>query len=276
MLLECENCGAPLDIQEGATTSRCHYCGKTAQVAALKTVADVTPRGWTPPTHWTPPAHKNLPPIPLAFRPARVIGRLVSLSISLAVFGVLAGVAVPILVNMKRSALTTLGSSSQVQNALGQALGAIQGAVNQAGVPTVPLSCTGNEQITLNGQTLSLPTGIPVVASDNCGLRLVGCTVVGSVAISARGNARVTIEGGSVRGTGPAITAAGNAAIDASGGATLDGEATITASENATVTLRGASVSGRHVAIHTSGNASVNASGGTVRGLVAGTRRVVR
>src|SRR5882724_9571846 len=54
MLLECESCGAPLDVAEGASVVRCHYCGRNAAVAQFRQVAPVTPQGFVPPAQWTP------------------------------------------------------------------------------------------------------------------------------------------------------------------------------------------------------------------------------
>jgi hypothetical protein len=52
MLLECENCGAPLDVKERESIVRCNYCRIKNRVGHARTLAPVTPPGWTPPVAW--------------------------------------------------------------------------------------------------------------------------------------------------------------------------------------------------------------------------------
>lgn len=55
MIIECGNCGAPLDVKEGKNLTRCAYCNSTSRVGTTKTIAAVTPQGWKPPQEWRPP-----------------------------------------------------------------------------------------------------------------------------------------------------------------------------------------------------------------------------
>ena len=57
MLVECNHCGAPLDVSEGKNILKCRYCGRTSRLQQLRTVAAQTPRGWTPPADWRSPPH---------------------------------------------------------------------------------------------------------------------------------------------------------------------------------------------------------------------------
>ncbi len=56
MVFECQNCGAPLDVQESQRVVRCAYCGRSSAPEQLRLVHQQTPAGWAPPPRWTPPA----------------------------------------------------------------------------------------------------------------------------------------------------------------------------------------------------------------------------
>ena len=57
MLVECNNCGAPLDVKPTEQRSKCRYCGATTLVQNTRTIAPTTPPQWQPPRQWVPPAH---------------------------------------------------------------------------------------------------------------------------------------------------------------------------------------------------------------------------
>src|SRR5262245_36331265 len=59
--------------------------------------------------------------------------------------------------------------------------------------------CAGNQQLVIEDQKAEL-SGTVVIASGNCHLRIVRCTLKGDTAIEAAGNARVVVEGGAVEG----------------------------------------------------------------------------
>jgi len=60
VLVECSQCGAPLETKESSRTAKCNYCGAQNQVRTMKTIAQVTPSGWAPPKVWTPPPGTEL------------------------------------------------------------------------------------------------------------------------------------------------------------------------------------------------------------------------
>lgn len=137
----------------------------------------------------------------------------------------------------------------------------------------MPLLCSGNQTLTLQRKSLVLSSGVPIVATGNCTLRLVGCTVNGATALIVKNNASVTVEGGSLTGKGPAVIVSENGKFEATGGALLTGESTVSVSGNGEAVLRGASVVGRRIAISATGNATVNADGAAVEGLVTGKKK---
>lgn len=55
MLVECNNCGAPLDVAPRDQLVTCRYCDRTNRVRSLKTTAMRTPDDWRPPPTWRPP-----------------------------------------------------------------------------------------------------------------------------------------------------------------------------------------------------------------------------
>jgi hypothetical protein len=276
MLLECESCGAPLDVAEGTAVVRCHYCGRSATVERFRKVLPETPAGFVPPRQWTPPASASVPSRPLTYRPRRRTagwGAATALLIA-GMVGVVAwrvgGAVSPVILSTDSAQLTSV-----LSQALSVASAAVDVARQRQGLgatpgDVVPVLCNGNDSVTLTGKTLAMPAGVPVVATGNCTLKLVDCTVSGVTAITASGNATVTIEGGSVSGKGPAIVLMGNSTLDVSGGARLDGEMTITAGSSSRARVRGSSVTGSHVAVHASGNATVDTASSEVKGRVIG------
>lgn len=90
MIVECERCGAPLDVRENQQVAKCNYCRATQRVKSLRTREMRTPPDWKPPPVWTPQDHRRERfPQPMQHRPASSAGPIVG-----AVLGVfvLAGV----------------------------------------------------------------------------------------------------------------------------------------------------------------------------------------
>lgn len=75
MLLDCKQCGAPLDVEQSAFLATCAYCKHTQTVrkSIYKRPTDwrQTPPNWLPPEQWTPPANARQPSVPLSYQPAR-------------------------------------------------------------------------------------------------------------------------------------------------------------------------------------------------------------
>lgn len=55
MLLECNNCGAPLDVAGKPDVVKCAYCGASASLQHLRTLNTETPKDWQRPKEWRPP-----------------------------------------------------------------------------------------------------------------------------------------------------------------------------------------------------------------------------
>ncbi|HEX3598403.1 MAG TPA: hypothetical protein VHU80_25020 [Polyangiaceae bacterium] len=282
MLLECESCGAPLDVADDATAVRCHYCGRRATLERFRKVAPQTPAGFVPPRQWTPPESASVPSRPLRYRPARRTAGFGAMTVLL-VAGAAAFVAWRARGSVDPMTITT--DSAELKSVLSQAMSVASSAVElakQNGLgssitgDTVPVVCSGSEHVTITGKTLAMPAGIPVVANGACTLELVDCTVSGVSGVSENGNATVRIRGGSVTAKGPAVVLTGNSTLDVSGGTTLSGDMTITATANARATVHDSTVTSAHVAVHASGNATVDTTSSRVTGRVIGGRHGAR
>jgi hypothetical protein len=286
MLLECDNCGAPFDISDKAKRAKCNYCGTAVRAEKFHKVAEHTPEGWKPPEKWTPPAHSQLAGQSLAYKPIRVIGRMVWLAISFGTFALVGGVVWRVLaaVNHATNALATGAQSAELQGAINNAIGTMTQQINAAAqaagearevggnIADGPVTCSGVDSITITGKTLQVAgTNVPVTATGNCRVKIVGSRLSGGSAIVARDNARVSVEGGALTGAKAAVTLSGNAALEVTGGTMLTGGPALAASGNSKATLRSASVNG---AVDTRENASVDAVGAKLLGPVTGTRRV--
>lgn len=70
MIVECKNCGAPLDVDGQSRFVRCSYCQKTNRVRTMRTLHFERPQGWVPPPTWTPPPAADVPSVPLPRRQA--------------------------------------------------------------------------------------------------------------------------------------------------------------------------------------------------------------
>ncbi len=92
MLIECSNCGAPLDVKDRDTLARCCYCGKTQRVRTARTTMQHTPANWQPPPQWVPPPQYPAQSVPLRFDPSKTVRKVVVL---IAVISIVTGI-VPI------------------------------------------------------------------------------------------------------------------------------------------------------------------------------------
>lgn len=78
MIIECRECGAPLDVEQSASLARCQYCGRTQRVRAARTQYPVTPPNWNPPPQWTPPPHFPARSVPLRYDASKKVGTIIA------------------------------------------------------------------------------------------------------------------------------------------------------------------------------------------------------
>lgn len=277
MLLECHNCGAPLDVAGNATRVRCAYCKKTSSIDQFKRVADETPPDFKQPSTWTPKEGSALPSVPLEFKPLKMIAGVIARVYALVVLAVLVFGAFVVwrissaVSNAAKDPIGAIDPSGQVENAVTKAMNALasasEAAVQAAGAggSSEPVVCLSDQSMTVSGKVISIPGGTPVIANGNCSLKLVACALSGLTAVSAQGNSHVTIEGGTLTTTGPAVILGGNATAEISS-TTITGEPAVRAADNARARVRGSLLTSKHVAIVTKNRAHVDTAGSTVNG----------
>jgi hypothetical protein len=236
-------------------------------------VAPQTPPDFVPPKKWTPPASAPASSRPLRYRPRRGPSGF-GAGTALALMGLGGYVTWRV-----TSASATAPQEAQITNVVGQALSAVNGAIDlakgtQGAAPgdKLPVVCNGNDNVQIMGKTLA-SVGVPVIAQGDCTLRLIGCAVSGSIAINAGGNAKVFVEGGSLAGKMSAVVLFGNSQLDVSGGTVLTGVVTVTAAGNSTARISGSTITGSSYAVEASGSAKVDTTGSEVHGKVSGAKR---
>ncbi|MBW2456391.1 MAG: hypothetical protein JRI68_17860 [Deltaproteobacteria bacterium] len=113
MLIECNNCGAPLDVVSGARQVRCGYCRMTSPVRRMRTLSVQAPADWQPPKVWTPPAQAPQPSVALHYTATTVQGT------SGAGVGLVVGLAAVVVVGMAVGVflLSAQGGSGTVSGA---------------------------------------------------------------------------------------------------------------------------------------------------------------
>jgi len=96
MIVECQNCGAPLDVRPQDWFARCQYCGQNQRVKKARTQFNQTPAGWRPPQVWTPPQHFHARSVPLNYDTGKTVRKTVLIIVLLTTFGPLPFVFIPL------------------------------------------------------------------------------------------------------------------------------------------------------------------------------------
>jgi DNA-directed RNA polymerase subunit RPC12/RpoP len=249
MLLECDYCGAPLDLIDTTRIATCSYCGRKSLVAALKTIETRTPPGWRPPPVWTPPRHVPAPSLPMAYhRPrARVspllplLGVMIALAVGgVVVFGVAGGAA---MVPMLDQAVRWDGTSTFV--------------------------CAPNETVVLEGKTAKLD-GAVIEAQSNCRLTLRKCRFAGAYAVRAGSNVEIVIEQSTLEGSVVAVETGTNTTLRVRAASRLSGrEAGVRTSHNAQIELLESTLVSDGTALASGSNAKLDFRSSELRGALA-------
>lgn len=230
MLVECSNCGAPLDVKEGANKTKCNYCQHSNVVQRTRTIAVVTPAGWEAPKVWTPPAHVAAQSKQLAYKAGGAIASftLIMILLPIVLTCLIGGVVSVIMWQVSNTVDDAIGQATQP---FGGPLGSPLGQTIWTGA--TPMSCGLNDSVTFTGISANLPGQTVIDAGGNCHVTLINCNITGALAINASGNAQVIMQGGSANGSPMALNATGNARINIVG-AQVTG--TTNASGNAQIT----------------------------------------
>lgn len=204
MLLQCNNCGGPLDARAAKTSIKCNYCGVVHVTELLPVQQQQVPLDWKPPQVWVAPAQFAAAGQNLNYRRTMAsIQAIIWISVlAPVVLGVLGtGGAVIASSHRSGSSISSWGSSS-----------------SWSGSSTY--RCDGVSSATVSGPSTSkLTTGVEV--AGNCHLVINGGTIrVTDLGVHVWDNGKLELHGtklivNGARGSGPvAIRAAGNSEVD--------------------------------------------------------------
>lgn len=246
MLVECQNCGAPLQTDGSKAFVDCRYCGRSNKVASSKTLMAQVPAGWQPPAQWTPEMQRRVAHGVAASTAgaagAGVTGCVV-VSVVVAILGVVAAVVV--------TSLVGVGTSDAIPLEL---------APSWDG--SAPFSCGGNDEVRIEGVHASLPGQTAIRATLNCDVTIVGSEITAARGIEASGNGTVRLENTTVRASETGIVASMNKRVVLVNSQIIAGAVGVDASGNANVTIEGGHVEGSPVAVRTGQNGEVINHGG--------------
>lgn len=77
MIVECKQCGAPLDVASTTSIVQCSYCGANNRVKTMRTISQIAPVGWAPPPTWQPRYTPMNAPLPYRAPPRQVSAQAV-------------------------------------------------------------------------------------------------------------------------------------------------------------------------------------------------------
>ena len=173
MLLDCEHCGAPLDVKGGAWVVTCAYCQRTQRVKG-KTQAVPTPQDWRAPVQWTPPPAARVHGVVLHFDPmaaARHTSRRLA-------FGIL----IPILL------FTAIGLAPVLVPLIRQNVALFKWDGKETFV------CDGNGQKTIDGVKVKSSARPAISVRGNCQLTITSSRIRGDELFEIGENGRVTVK----------------------------------------------------------------------------------
>lgn len=254
MLVECKNCGAPLDVEGNATFVECQFCQQTNKVASTRTLMAATPANWQAPTQWTEADREAARKVLLATAGATAAtggsGCIIAAVIMVATL-VVGGVITAI-----------------VLRKVEQAVGSVPGTPFGMTAPpswdgTVPFSCGGNDQVTIDGVTANLPNDVAITVTANCALTITNSTINARVGVDADGNRAVRLHSSVVSATATGIFLNGNKQLVLDQSDVIAGGVGVQASGNAQIQLNGGKIEGSP-SVATSGNARLQNQGGNL------------
>lgn len=186
----------------------CTYCGAVVNVSAP-----------APP----PPMQAQMPPPMQVQMPVVLPAPMVHVAdptdparLKRLIWIIVISTVAPLLVGGIITVIALAGTCAAV-GAAGVAASSAPGTFGGGWDGSMPLVCSGNQQVTATGVTASFPSGTAVTAMGNCQVTLVQCTISAPMAIVTSGNAQVILQGGSVQGAAFAVNASGNSQVVSQG-----------------------------------------------------------
>lgn len=233
MIVECQNCFAPLDIPPGAQQVDCCYCSVTNYAKRAKTIQPQTPPGWQPPPQWTAPqnapapSHIVLPyrgsapgvpppgfgppgggqwgPPPVGMGAPNFSPSTPSNASWLGVGLALAGVGV----------IAVIGLGGVVAGMSGGGFGWDEKST---------LVCKTNGHITVEGVDATVDDGPVIELNTNCSLEIVDSTLRGDTIVEAGMNNRIEIVNSTLVADDTAIVSNVNVEVDISDESRIEAE----------------------------------------------------
>ena len=204
MLIECQNCGAPLDVKVRDKIVSCRYCKRQNRVNQTRTIAQQTPQGWQPPQRWVPPQHFPAPSVEIQFDSSGVArGARTGCIAGLAGIIVLIGASVAMFVMMADGSGASSGGLS--------GLSKLTGVAGWDGKST--LRCGTNESLTIENKIANVPDGPVVEAGTNCKLTIINSTLNGQTGVAGDMNLTVTMKRSTIQATQTGISTRMNSKI---------------------------------------------------------------
>lgn len=247
MLVECQNCGAPLDVKPKDRVVRCAYCASNNQVNRTRTIAQQTPPGWRPPQLWVPPAHFPAPSVQIQLNPALARSGGAGCSLLAAMFGVVVVSAV------------AAGAMMFSRGGGGGGVALFEDKAT-AWDGTSTLRCNANEQLTIENKTANVPSGPVISAGTNCRLTIINSTLKGQTGIQAEMNVTVEMRKSRIEAAQKGISCGLNCNVSLREQSRISGkEYGVHGDVGVKVELRDSAVVSQEVAIH--GGATLSVTG---------------
>lgn len=244
MIIQCQNCGAPLDVRDSVPFVDCTYCGRSNKVASTRTLNAITPPNWQPPAQWTEADRERAATVAMA-----------GVGVAAATTGltgcIVVGIAVAIVGTLGAAVAGFLlwGASREAPSASSVApVAAWNGAT--------PFRCSGGDEVVLTGVTANLPNDVAITVSGNCELTLVDSSITARVGLEGDSNGVIRLRNSVLRGSEAGARLSMNQDLELEGGEISSAGVGIEASGNSEVTLLRGRVEG-HPAVRTSLNAEL-------------------
>ena len=166
MIVQCQNCGAPLDVRDAAAFIDCTYCGKSNKVKKTRTLMAVTPQDWQPPAQWTGADRERAQKVAMAG-----VGIAAATTGLSGCAAVLIGMVVLVTLGVGAAGFLFWGARETAGGA------ALESAEEAALAPrwdgSTPFRCSGTEDILIERVTANLPNDVAITVAGNCELTLV-------------------------------------------------------------------------------------------------------
>jgi len=239
MILQCSNCGAPLQTERVSGKVRCRYCRAVSAVGSLQTQHRVTPPWYRPPPVWIPPPQYNLPSTPLRAQ----------LGVELSVFMVVVLVFVaPLIALAIRSAIDSLSEprtrTSSQEEPRQRAKTKPTSAPLEEVWPVGTFRCSsGTHSFRFVQSELA---NAPIIHAEGTCVVMLDHAALSGTGIVAEGNAKIVLDHSDIHAKATFVTANGNAEVDVNRShvALSTGASLFDLHNNAVVVLQGSPIDG--------------------------------